>query len=307
MNKFNYSGSSKSEEQKHYENLTSYFKSIVQITSTTIGIITAVALFFTWSSLRDLKSDMKDDLISAKSEYTEAIAGLRSEISELKKEASTTLSRTQNESRDAIQRTMSYSKDEIHKITASTKQIAIDETQKQLNYIFGTDKIQNLIQNQAVNEVKRKVVDIIDERTKNMGDISDAAAELRAYKFSGRNRLRSYFINPKNTSDSIVARLLYEQIAKDFDKIIPENTEYDNKNLLAQIDSSSIVLLKKGILKKGSFLESQISVIMNLVNGPEYDLYQCLVGITRLRLLTGISFHILDIEGVNKWYNSINK
>lgn len=298
--------STKTEQQEHYESLISLLKYGLSFAGVVVGIITTVALWFTWSNVKDMKGDMKTELADAKESYKGTIKDLNAQISDLKKDASVTIDRIQQDARLAVSSTEDYSQKEISRISSSTKQIALNETQKQLDYIFGTDKIQNLIQNQAVKEIKNKVIDIVSEQTKNVGDISDAAAEMRAYKFSGRSRLRAYFINPKNTFDSAIAKQLYDQISADFFTIMREQAD-KKEVILSKYDSASLAKLRNKEFPSGTPLAGEVMNIISMVNGTQYDLFQCVWGIYELRIFTNIDFQIIDVEAVNKWYDALKK
>lgn len=68
---------------------------------------------------------------------------------------------------------------------------------------FGTDKIQNLIQNQAVKEIKSKINDIVDEQIQNMSAINDAASEMRIGRPTGLEKLKMFFTHPLSKQDSL--------------------------------------------------------------------------------------------------------
>ncbi len=266
-----------------------------------IATILTIALSFTYTNVKEMKDDLKD----IKSEYNNNVKDLKSQILELKTDAKETVNQIRDDSKAAVLSTKEYSENELSRISTSTRQLALTETQNQLDNIFATDKIQNMIQTNAVREIKTKVVDIVSEQTKNVGDISDAAAEMRAYKFSGRDRLRSYFINPKRSLDSLIAKQLYDQIALDFFNQTDRQVKGDKINLLQSYDSNSLQLLRSGILPKNTTLGNELPSMIKDVNGFEYALDQTIWNIYRLRIITGIDFQILDIEAVNKWYKGL--
>lgn len=54
------SSNNKSEEKLHYESLTSYLKTIIGIAGTAIGIMAGVAIYFSYSNVKDMKEDIKE-------------------------------------------------------------------------------------------------------------------------------------------------------------------------------------------------------------------------------------------------------
>lgn len=68
------------------------------------------------------------------------IKGLNDQIVDLKKDAKETISQIKYDSKEAVVSTKEYSENEISRISLSTKQAALDETQKQLSYILGLIK-----------------------------------------------------------------------------------------------------------------------------------------------------------------------
>ncbi len=296
----------KSEEQQHYESMISFLKWGIGIAGSLIAIIAAVAITVSYNSIKDLKTDMSADLKDLKNNYSSKVDELKSQIIELKSDAKETVLQIKDDSKDAVESTKEYSEKEISRISTSTSQIALGETQKQLDNIFATDKIQNLIQTQAVKEIKSKVVDIVAEQTKEFGNISDAAAQVRAYRFSGLRKLRSYFINSRNPLDSLIAKNLYDQISIDFYNQIESQVKEEKKDFL-KFDSSAIQDLRNGKLPTNQALLNEISSAISNVNSEEYDLFSCIYSIYELRILTNIKFEILDIDTVNKWYKNLKK
>ncbi len=113
----------KTTEQIQYEKLTSLFKTYAGFLTTFLTILSGLTIFFTYSDRNAIRED-----------YKQTIKELREEITELK-----------SESKESIEKISKNSEDELLRVSSTTNRIALDETQKQLTYIFGTDKIQNLI------------------------------------------------------------------------------------------------------------------------------------------------------------------
>ena len=237
----NSNNKTESEEKLHYESLTSYLKTIVSIAGTAIGIMAGVAIYFSYSNVKD----MKDDLKEIKKDYAETVIGLHNQIVDLKKDAKETALQIKEDSRDAVNSTKEFSENEISRISVSTRQTALDETQKQLANIFETDKIKNLIQNQAVKEIKSKMTAIVDEQTQNMSAINDAASEMRIERPEGTKKLKAYFQNPVNVQDSLQAKKLYDQISQDYMEVINRtDTAMLFKYYYSQIDTSASAVTK---------------------------------------------------------------
>lgn len=298
----------KSEAQLHYESVTTFFKWAIGIAGACVSVIVAIALYSTYSNIGEMKRDMREDLKEVKTKYDNSIQELKSQISDLKQDAQLTVENIRNDSKEAVLSTKEYSQNELSRISKTTNQLAITETRNQLDNIFATDKIQNLIQTQAVKEVKNKVVEIVAEQTKNFGDISDAASEIRQYKKSARIRLMSYFLRPKNVSDSLIAKQLFDQITSDFEKSFTDDIKNDPNNSNWIFTTDGVNSLKKGEIPKDPKDEQKLWQMYSLLKeSSEYDLYQSIHTVARLRSITGLNFHLLDLERAEKWFENLKK
>lgn len=148
----------------------------------------------------------------------------------------------------------------------------------------------------------------------NLPSIQMAASEMKQGKFRGRDRLRKYFLQSTNPTDSLTAKNLYDQIYSDIFNDLKITMSDNETSYVKKFDSSSIQILRSGKMPENDKLRNEIASIMKYVNGKddpdaigETPLITCAAHILLLRRLTGIDFNLLDIEGVNRWYNHLKK
>lgn len=294
----NYNNSSKpSEDKVHYQNIISYLKWGLSITGLLIAAIATVAIYFAFNSVKEIKEELR----LAKDEHNQTVKDLTEQTQHLRDDAKETVNQIRDDSRSAVQSTRDYSENELSRISASTRQVALTETQKELATIFGTDKIQQLIQNQAVAEIKSKVGEIVDDKVKNISRINDAASQMRVGLKSGLKALESYYQTSQSTYDSLMAKNLYDQITADyfrvrstdsiqgFDKAFDLHPLKMKGNILS--DSTDKVVLEK---------------VIRMINREE-DLNLVSHFMLWLAKETRINFRPFEYDRINRWYDNLIK
>ena len=280
----------KTEQQIHYESVTDYLKWAIGIAGGAITIIVAVALFVSWGSVKDMKDD-----------YATTIKDLKEEIKDLKKDADKTvfdmttdtksnIDALKQEAKETVVATQDYTKNELERIEANTNDIALTETKTELAKIFGSNKIQDLIENEAVKEVKDKVQEIVFEQTKNLSRINDAASEMRIGRKQGMEKLRSHFLKPDNSLDSLTAINLYNQIIEDYVQVFNSRGTGTNPVHIKRLDDTIPTNMKPFI--KSLVEEIQVSNDLNEISD---DIYQ-------LNWNSETKFKPFEIEEIMAWY-----
>lgn len=275
---------SKTEEQLHYESITKIIIFSISFGSLILGIIIAFGIYFSYQNAHDMRE-----------EYSRAITDMRQQLSDLKADAK---EKTQSIREDA-KATQEFSEKEISRIKTTTNDIALRETQKNIDAIFATDKIQNLIENQAVKEIKSKLPEIIDEETKGMSEINDAASLMRVGNYNGEIKLKSYFTSPKNKRDSLQAKNLYDGICADYEKAA---INYHKK--IPYLPGISIVDNK---MPTDAYPRDVITNLVGQINSDNYDLNSNSIWIDELNHYAHQSFKCFDYDTINKWFNGLQK
>ncbi len=289
----------KTEEQLHYESMISYAKWALGFSGSVIAAIIAFGLYFTYQ-----------DRNAMKEEYTKAITDLRGQLAELKNDAEKKTDGIKNDAKDAVKSTQEYSEKEISRIKTTTNDIALQETQKNIAAIFATDKIQNLIQNQAVKEIKSKLPAIVDERTKNISKIDAAAATMISGHIEGLKLLQSYFLNPESSEDSLRAKKLYDDICMDYENRTPKM--FGGSRPVNLPISDSIELrnsLRNGELPTTRLSRDAVVSIIANIKDPEnkHDLNMKAYFIYALNYATGTHFKCFEFDKINDWFNGLRK
>ena len=161
---------SKTPEQLQYEGLTSLFKTYASYLTQFLGLITGLTIYFTYAD----KKAMNEERTAINKEYIATVKELKEEI-----KAFNTYSKV------TIQEIKKDAQDELSRVNVNTNRVALDETKKELSYIFGTEKIQNLIKDEAVKQVGKEVGTMVDAKTKNFYPIMDASAQMRGGSYEG--------------------------------------------------------------------------------------------------------------------------
>lgn len=280
----------KSEEQMHYENIASFFKWCIGIAGGAIAIIVSFAIYSTYNNVKDMKDD-----------YARTIKDLKEEINDLKIDAESTVKSIENDAKETVRTTQANTDKTLQQIKSSTSQFALDETRKELSDIFGTNKIQDLIENEAVREVKDKVEEIVQEETKNLSRINDAASYMRLGSRKGLTELKNYFEHPTNKLDSLTAKNLYDEIRKNYIEVRAEDTTQwssNNSTKLTFIDETQPL---------SEANKSALSILMGWVNESNSELNNPAGIILYINNYVKHPFDVFDVDGLKKGYSSLKK
>jgi hypothetical protein len=279
--------SPKSTEQIQYEHLTSYAKWALVFTGTIILAITSVAIYF---SYRD-KEAMQE-------EYSKTLADLKLQIVDLKNDSKERTKTLQDDAKDAVKSYQDFSEREISRIKISTNDVALKEANRQIQEIYSTDRMQNLIEHEAVKEIKGKVSEIVDDQTRNLYKIFDAANKMRDGFPEGAKVLESFFSEGGNTGDSARARKLYDDIALKYENV---SITYANNGVFKDVmdDNTKMPTDKKQI--------EELSTFINALHDPTNDLTSIAIAISCISTMSKIHFKCFEIERIDAWYKGLKK
>lgn len=278
----------KSEEQIHYEHLSSFLKWAISIAGTIIATVAAFAIYISYSD----RNAMTD-------EYTKAISNLQNQIKDLKAEANAKNQEIHDYAKEAVQFNLEYSEREISRVKEASYETAIAETKKEVEGIFASDKIQNIIQNQAVKEIRGKVGEIVAEETKNINKINDAANRMRIGMRQGMIELQGYFKRPDNPDDSLRAKELFDRICKDYLDVKTRQLKYFEYPIQS-------ISLKKGQTELTEREKLVLKTTIDEINTLE-DLDEVALRIVGLSKAVNEDFKPFEFDRINAWYNGLKK
>jgi hypothetical protein len=144
-------------DHTHYEYITKFLLWALGVTGALIATIVSIAIYVSYK-----------DRDSMREEYSNTIKDLRGQINDIKNEASETSKNIKSDLKDEVISTKKYSQNELERIHAQTSEVALSETKKEVGDIFKSDKIKDIIENQAINEIQTKVKDIVNKETENL-------------------------------------------------------------------------------------------------------------------------------------------
>jgi hypothetical protein len=291
-----------SEEKLHYENLASFLKWAVTVALSLLAIIGGFGLFFFYKDSKSIKD-----------EFTAKSKELSGQLAEIKNEAKETEKSIKTDLRYEVKATKDYTDNELQIIRSETNRIALQETQKQVESIFASNKIQHIIEDQAISQVKEKVESMVNNATKNIIGINDAASKMRIGLPEGMYKLKSYFKSPTNNKgDSLKAKNIYDLICSDYYEAekadtfstgygyyYTEDSKYANTYLPIHIVNNKMPTDPKEI--------KVLNDIINFINNKHkrYDLNIISIQIGMLSKLTNIDFRPFQIDEINKWYSEL--
>lgn len=262
--------------KNEYENLKSYFKSLVNITVIFLGIISAIAaILFAYdrSSLQQKTKNLEDSLetkiINLEKSYEEAIEQIKSkanfEIEVITQDVKTQIS-AEIENEIANQ----FARKNINTI--------ID---KQLNHLLDTE---------FSSELKQKMASYLLESNESLNeltDISDAAIFMRVGNKRGLNDLIHYSKNAKFSENRARALELKERISIDY------------KNVF---EAETIKALEKNCKCYGiDFNNPKKKALIKTINEIN-DLERIAIAIELLNRTFKTNFKPFEFELINDWY-----
>jgi hypothetical protein len=291
-------------EENEYKNLTSYFKWIVSTTGVFLTIMTGAFLYIFGSNRAEMDASYKRD------------------VDELKEKI--TLLKT--ETKESIDLTNKSAQEEILRIKNTTNQLAIEESKKELDVFFGSDRIEQFIEQKAIEKVKNKVDEIIDLQTKDIFLISDAASQMRSGIYEGMIKIHHFRKDLPLKKDRDKITEVYNTIRNDYIKyseyhILGNNENYVNRfktqafnekypNGLSVIDSTTHVLTIVSTTTNSFKYISDGDLIIYLVkqiNNSKENLFDVSLYITLLSKMTNQSFKPFEIEEINNWFKTYSR
>lgn len=312
----------KSEEQIHYESLANYLKYVVGIAGALIVAVASVAIFFTYGDRQSMneendklrtefKNQMAESRSEMKSSYYAELERFDKNIAEMKTDAKTQQLYLGDRYDKQVEDLKQSSKDQLGSITLETRRAATEQTQKEIAAIFQTDRIQKVIEQHAIGELKDKLPATLSVYVKEYPRIIEAATMMKAYLPTGEKKLKGFFnsesIFERNTSRSVYTQIIEELFApmyavnKDSIWIKASEADVGVKSQLHKIIDNKYPTNPQDV----NNLESLIKVLKS--KGDDNSLYQFAWAYVALSYISGRAFEIFNSEPVFKWYDALSK
>ncbi|MBK9377379.1 MAG: hypothetical protein IPM86_03520 [Saprospiraceae bacterium] len=186
------------EGKSHYEHLISYFKFLVTMTGGAITLLTGAAIYYSYNSLKDFKSDLKE------------------EVNEIKSKALS-----------SMEETKSQTNRQIKELNIEARELAISSTKHEVNKAFEENNIKALIENTAELKLTSKLGLIVSHETKKLEDIFRAIPILTtSYEAARWNGQVRKYIDTLYFYSEFASHELTRLLAKEF--LLQKGRDYEN-------------------------------------------------------------------------------
>jgi hypothetical protein len=294
-----------SDSEDHYRALTTLFKdmlataqTVITVTALVMGAVIALGLAFSYKSLADVKTEVKQSVDSIKTDTKQSVDGIRADA---KMAIDSTTSGAQSafdSAKQAIDKTQTGTEAQISQIRDRAGSIALSEAQRKVDAAFQGDNIQTMVERAAkaqvapaiereLNVAVDRAIDSVQIDIEWMAKILDASSYMRQRSRDGMLRLAE--IQKKAPTARIQQRaefllkaitLEYEVYAK---KQLKDGGFTTFLQMLGETDDPNVVPnLTKTILS-------------------EEDLGLVASATLALRESTGQQFRMFDFETVRQW------
>ncbi|RYU90118.1 hypothetical protein EWM62_11285 [Mucilaginibacter terrigena] len=289
------------ETKQHYESVKSFLIWAVGIACTVILLFGGWVTFLTFKDRAEMRAEYQSDI----DRYKESMAQMRAEATANQKDI---LERVERE----VSFLKEISKDQLDNISSETRQSAKEQTEKEISDIFKSDKIQTIIEKNAIGELKDKLPATIAEYTKRLPKILEAANFMRGGAPEGVALLKSYFTS---TSEFERAQSLstYQDIYNDYYKeyVDVKQDQYISKFKTLNVTVSAIHPIKENLFPKEKADIDNLILLMKIINdsdvGPSYMLYERALAMKALSFISGKPFTPFETADMNIWYKGLRK
>jgi len=295
----------KSEEEIHYQSITKFLLWAVGITGALMVTIAGTSIYFSFQDRKEMKAEYKETLDAFISQIKEAKQEARQESRETEKNLF-------ERSRYDIASTKDDYRNELSLIQSETHRLALDETQKQIADIFKTDKIQAIIEKNAIGELKDKLPSTIADYTKKLPKVLEAANWMREGSQKGVDLLKSYF-NSENEFERDMSKKIYEDLLTDYRK---KYSEYTPKQCIDTLKNFGIGIPNLHPIVNNRYPTDKdnidvLTILMSILNDSYLSnrcgLYGQALAIKCLALISGKSFQPFEIYEINQWFDGLKK
>jgi len=290
----------KTEEQLHYESVKSF---LIWASSICAALILLAGSWAAYISFKDRESLQSQYQFEA-SKFKESLDQMRLEAKERQAELS-----------ERSDKEIAYSKDisekQLSNIVMETRQTAITQSEKEISDIFKSDRIQSIIEKNAIGELKEKLPSTVAEYVKDLPKIMEAANFFRGQAPEGEEMLKSYFTS-ESAFERDMSKNIYKQIIKDtyqvYSDVTPDSLEFKLKYIQIPI----VAPLHKVIKNQYPVIDNDIKnleVLMDVTNDKvnRYMLHQRALAYNALSYISDNNFPLFDKEQIRKWYSGLKR
>ncbi len=290
----------KSESQLHYESVKSFLIWAVGIASTIIVLLGGWVTFLTFKDRSEMRTEYEHEI----DRYKESLSEMRIEATDKQKEIS-----------DRTDREMAFLKEssqtQLANIDAETRQAANDQAQKEVADVFRSDKMQAVIEKNAIGELKDKLPSTIAEYTKRFPKILEAAGFMRGGAPEGIDMLKTYF-NSDSEFERDMSKNTYQDISNDFYKMysdIPPAKYVSTFKSSFQVNFSEFHKIVDNKYPTNKEDITNLELLMKMINdtGKQYMLFGTAFALQVVSYIADRQFLPFEIEEVNAWYKGLKK
>ena len=265
----------KTEEQRHYENLTGYFKYLVTITIAAITIITGVVIYFTYQNISDARREVRDSLNEIKND----------------------MKNTSQKSLDSFEKLQKQANEDVQNFKTEIRSYALQETKTKVNEAFEGNNIKLMVEQAADKKLNEQLDKIVQEKIyKDLDVIPEivlAVDKIRWSERSGLEHLDSLRLYNSNSSIRKLASKAYLEKVSDYDKIYNTNKK---EIQIKEITSNSELKLNVSKPDTAAIIKGLVSIIRN-----NQVLDNVASAINYLNRLTNNHFAMFDFKSIEEW------
>lgn len=278
----------KTEEQRHYDNLISFFKYLVTTTIAAIAIVVAVVVFFTFQNMSDARQEVTKSFLEIKSDVSNANEKLLRTFENLQLQA----------------------KEEVQNFKEETRNYALNETKIRVAEAFEENKIRQLVEITAEKKLREKLESIVEEqmiitkqRIENLMKVVPslvlAVDKIRNGDRTGLALLDSLRYHDEDPLIRDLANNVFKEKARDYlEYHLPYFKGKTIKNYIGEFNLNPNISVNDTM----SILKGIVSFIQT-----DQDLNQVASAIMALNKLSDENFNMFDFESINEWANKYFK
>jgi len=289
----------KTEEQKHYESVKSF---LIWGVSVAGALISAVGIVIAVLTFKD-RSEMKDSYEKQIDKYAQSIRDIKTEAIQSQKE-------TSEKSEKEIKYLNDISEKQLASIVSETRQSATAQTQKEIADIFKSDKIQAIIEKNAIGEIKEKLPQILVDYTQKSTPIIEGYNLMKAGQPEGIEILKSYFASV-SIFERDLAKGYYQKAYESYESFC---SNINQDQFLARLRNTQITIsplnkIAGNLYPKNKADIDNVKLLTTVINNPgnQYGLYQIAMATKALSFIADKNFIFFEKDDINNWYKGLKK
>lgn len=272
----------KSEEQRHYESLISFFKWAIGITGGLITVIATTGIIFLNNSVSSLKEDIRNELKDTKTDIQKNVDDSKKELQYVNDNARTTLRETKILADNAVS-----------SIKEDAKNTAIVYANQKVEEVFRQNNIQDLIDNAAQKEIENKAYQIVEKQVRKSNErfmnvlntMPALMLSMDKIRFGDRNgliALDSIIKYSKDTAEINLAKELFNGKKRDYMPYYTGTLKRPKEEVFITLEMdrqdtshASVVKQLKHIILTDSYIGTicEATGFLSLYTGKKFELF----------------------------------